>query len=249
MFFVTGDIHGNALDLDDRMDEISGLIGRSLTRDDEVLLLGDVGLRYGAYESLAMLDVMREYGATFVVMRGNHDIRYCRDLRDDMYGDGFHESTWRGGPVLVEESADNVLYLPDEGGLYPNSGHPFLVIPGAFSIDGYYRRRMFMPFEPEELLTVSEMDAIVRLSEENPIEFVFSHTCPNKWLDRISDLFLDGVNQASVDKSMEKMMDVVLDNVSDTLRGWWFGHYHDTRDIPGSVGHMLYYSVAEIQGI
>ena len=249
MFFVTGDIHGDAWDLDNRLDALVTAIGRPLNRDDEMLVLGDVGLRYGAHEAPGMLAVMREYGATFVIMRGNHDVRYCRDLRAGMYGDGFHEAEWRGGSVLVEESSDNVLYVPDQGGLYPNDGHPFLVVPGAFSVDGYYRQRMFMPFEREELLTVTEMDDIVRLSEENPIEFGFSHTCPYGWLDRISDLFLPGIRQGSVDKSMEKMMDVVLDNTEGTLRGWWFGHYHDTRDIPGTVGHMLFHAVAEVPGI
>lgn len=249
MFFVTGDVHGSAWDLDDRMGELVDSLGRSLTRDDEVLLLGDVGIRYGFHESPGMLDVMREYGATFVVLRGNHDIRYCRDLREGMYGRGFHESSWRGGPVLVEESADNVLYLPDEGGLYPNGGHPFLVIPGAFSVDGYYRQMAFLPFEREEQLTATEMDGIIGLSEDNPVEFVFSHTCPYGWMDRIRDLFLSGVRQESVDTSMERMMDVVLENIGDTVRGWWFGHYHDTRDIPGSVGHMLFYSVTEVPDI
>lgn len=249
MFFVTGDIHGSAADLDYRMDALVDALGRPLTRGDEVLMLGDVGLRYGSVESFGMVPVMREYGATFVVMRGNHDIRYCRDLREGMYGNGFHEETWRGGAVLVEDSADNVLYLPDEGGLYENDGHPFLVIPGAFSVDGYYRQRMFMPFEREEQLTVAEMDAIVGLATDNPVEQVFSHTCPYAWLDRISDLFLPGISQDSVDKGMERMMDVVLEATSDTLRGWWFGHYHDGRDIPGSVGHMLFHGVCEVPGM
>lgn len=249
MFFVTGDIHGSAWDLDDRMDELESALGRSLGDGDDVLMLGDVGIRYGASENLEMLEVMGRYGARFVVMRGNHDIRYCRDLRDDMYGNGYHEGTWRGGKVLVDDLVPNVLYLPDEGGYYPNDGHPFLVIPGAFSVDGYYRQRLFMPFEREELLTADEMDAIVAIAEERPVEHVFSHTCPYSWIDLISDLFLPGVSQDSVDKTMERMMDVVLEDVGDDLHGWWFGHYHDDRDIPGTVGHMLFYSVQEVPGI
>jgi 3-oxoacid CoA-transferase subunit A len=249
MFFVTGDIHGNAWDLDDRLDQLVATLGRPLGRDDEILLLGDVGLRYGAVEAPEILSVMREYGATFVVMRGNHDVRYCRDFRDGMYGNGFHSVMWRGGEAIVDDFVGNVLYLPDEGGYYPNGGHPFLVIPGAFSVDGYYRQRMFMPFEREEQLTSAEMDRLVGFSEEMPIEYVFSHTCPYGWLDRISDLFLTGVRQESVDKGMERMMDVILENVSDSLRGWWFGHYHDDRAVPDSVGHMLFYSVVEVPGI
>lgn len=249
MFFVTGDIHGSVNDFLFRLNDLEGTIGRSLTNDDEVLLLGDVGLCYGAWACDGLLDAMRRSDARFIVMRGNHDNRYCRDMREGMYGSGFHAGTWREGPVLIEESADNVLYVPDEGALYPNSGHPFLVIPGAFSVDGYYRQRMFMPFEREELLTYEEMDRIVGISEEEPIEFVFSHTCPSRWLDSLSYLFLPGVRQESVDKSMEKMMDAVLDNVSDSLRGWWFGHYHDNYDIPGTVGHLLFGEVVEVRGI
>lgn len=249
MFFVTGDVHGVAGDLDDRMYELTDKLGRSLDRDDTVFLLGDVGLRYGAVESPYMHTVMRDYGATFVVMRGNHDIRYCRDFRDGMYGNGFHEVDWRGGRVLVDDLEDNVLYVPDTGALFPNDGHPFLVIPGAFSVDGYYRQRMFMPYEREEQLTVAEMDDVIGLSEKGSVEHVFSHTCPHSWLPLIEDLFLDGIDQGSVDKSMEKMMDAVLENVGEGLRGWWFGHYHDDRDLPGTVGHMLRYDVREVEGL
>lgn len=249
MLFVTGDVHGVSWDLDDRMERLAGVIEHPLGRDDEVLLLGDVGLRYGLHEGRDLLAAMRQWDVTFVVMRGNHDARYWRDLDAGMYGDGYRETTWRGGPVRVDARAENVLYLPDDGGLYENDGHPFLVIPGAFSVDGTWRVATGAPYELEEQLTASEMDRIVGLSEGGGIEHVFSHTCPLSWLERFSDLMLPGIRQDLVDKTMERMMDVVLENVGDGLRGWWFGHYHDDRPILGTdgVGHMLRYSVLPVE--
>lgn len=60
MFFVTGDIHGSVNDFLFRLNDLEDALGRSLTNDDEVLLLGDVGLRYGAWAYDDLLDADRK---------------------------------------------------------------------------------------------------------------------------------------------------------------------------------------------
>lgn len=239
MFYATGDIHGYCQDLVDRLD---GHID-SFGGDDVLFCLGDVGIAYGYSRSPALLHVMSEFPGKVVVMRGNHDARYERDLLSGALGSGAaHMDEWCGGKVVVDPEIPNVLYIPDGGGVYEvgRDARRVLVIPGAYSVDKDYRLATGAPYEPEEQLTYAECDAVIGWSESCGVEYVMSHTCPFSWLDRLSDLFLPGLDQSGVNKSMERLLDVVYDNVRETCRMWLFGHYHDDRAIEGTPGVMLY---------
>ena len=109
---------------------------------------------------------------------------------------------------------------------------------------------MRWPYERAEQLTAAEMAALIDAVDGAGIEFVLSHTCPASWLPLISDLFLGGLDQSKVDKGMERFMDAVLERVSGTCRGWWFGHYHDNREVGDElgIGHMLLDGVAVLPG-
>ena len=55
----------------------------------------------------------------------------------------------------------------------------------------------------------------------------------------IQDLFISDIEQNNVDKSMEKFLDEIL--IETKYYGhWYFGHFHDDRDIPGTKATMLY---------
>ena len=243
MFYVTGDIHGDVWGFRDRM------AGLGLVPGDIVLCLGDVGLKYGRHVQWGLRDAMSLMPATFLVMRGNHDARYIRDIEKGTYLGAAHmrEGQWCGIRVLYDERDPNILYLPDEGGAFVRNGHACLVLPGAFSVDGDFRRRNGMPFEPQEQLTAGELAALTAISAEQPVEYAFSHTCPLAWEDDIRYLFFDGLDQGGVDKSMEAAFDTILENVRPSLRRWYFGHYHDDNDeIAGGLGHMRFFDVEAI---
>lgn len=245
MFYVTGDIHGDAYDFLDRVDRDIP----NATEGDTLLCLGDVGLGYGRFRGWELLKQMRRFPGTVVVMRGNHDIRYGRDLASGAFGVGdAHETKWCGGRAWVDPCTPNIVYLADEGGLYTigRNGMKCLVIPGAFSVDKEYRLATGSPYEPEEQLTCSEMVAIVELARGDAVDYVFSHTCPLSWEPEISDLFLEGMDQSAVDKGTEKALDVVYDEVKGTCRAWMFGHYHDDRAIRGTCGRMLFHNVVRV---
>ena len=57
------------------------------------------------------------------------------------------------------------------------------------------------------------------------VDFILSHTCPLSW--KPTDLFLNGIDQSTVDKSMEVWLDELKDNVK--WRYYLFGHYHADR--------------------
>ena len=99
--------------------------------------LGDVGLKYGPHIFKQLRSAMSMSPATFLVMRGNHDARYIRDIEEGAYLGAAHmrEKQWCGIRALYDERDPNILYLPDEGGAFVRNGHACLVLPGAFSVD------------------------------------------------------------------------------------------------------------------
>ena len=56
-------------------------------------------------------------------------------------------------------------------------------------------------------------------------DVILTHTCPISW--EPTDLFLSGLDQSSVDKTMELWLDKVKQNIDWSI--WLFGHYHDDR--------------------
>lgn len=230
---LSGDIHGDEYELRWRLRDLEG--GLRVHEGDTLVCLGDVGLLYGDYEARDLARLLEGLPCDVVVMRGNHDARYWRDMLGGYYGHNVERRVWGGGEVLVEADRPNVLYLPDEGGLFTIEGKRCLFVPGAYSVDKWFRLRSGYPYEREEQLFPDEMDRLMEVAREGRVDYVFSHTCPLSWQPCFRDLFLPGLPQSEVDKSMEEWMDQLLDVVSPGLEGWYFGHYHDDRQIDADV--------------
>lgn len=259
MIYVTGDVHADAFDLEERLTKTFPDRERDRTSQSAtVILLGDVGVRYGKTTHRDMLDVMgNEYPEVrFVVMRGNHDNRYWRDAKASYSTKSPY--VWRpsgdfawlnrhGNKVLIDTAYPNVEYVDDAGGLYEYDDQRILFIPGAYSIDIGIRRAYGYPYEPEELLTRDEMERLTDITRGNdkPL-YVCSHTAPMAWEPQISGLFADGVDQSKVDKSMERWLDIILDVLGGKCLGWYFGHFHCDMDVYGTCGHMLFHEVRQL---
>lgn len=69
------------------------------------------------------------------------------------------------------------------------------------------------------------------------VDFVFSHTCPAKYIP--TEMFLDGLNQATVDNSTEKWLDKIEDNL--TYKRWYCGHWHTNKTIDKM--HFLFHLI------
>lgn len=242
MFYVTGDLHGDACELLSRMSDIP--------EEDEgstILIAGDVGIACGEEYNRDLVDVMVELPYTFVVMRGNHDTRYVRDFTNKRYGAmNISRVEWCGGPAVVDEYAQNIVYLADEGGMYHPNGHNMLVIPGAYSVDYDYRVRNGYQTEKDEKLSDSEMSRLSDMAAHEPIDVVVSHTCPWSWYPKIEDLFLGYVTQSSVDVSMERWLDSIYGLVASSCKRWTFGHYHADRHISGTCGRIIYHGIVPL---
>lgn len=270
MIYVTGDVHADAYELDDRLRSIikTGVdeqgrkqVYYGCDAGDTVILLGDVGIRYGNRQASAdMLQVMGHDWSQvrFVVMRGNHDARYWRDAK--LYNATIRHSAdeWEsagdfaflnrnGNQVLIDTAYPNIEYIRDDGSLYEYDGTRILFIPGAYSVDKDIRQAYGYPYEDEELLTENEMSALTDIvcNNDEPV-YVCSHTAPLAWEEQLSQLYMDSISQDDVDKSMESWMDSILDELGEDCLAWYFGHFHADMDIVGKVGHLLFHDIIEL---
>lgn len=246
--YVTGDTHGNGYDLADRM------VKAGMKPSDTIIIAGDAGIAYGSWKSDTMprtAEARSDIG--IIIMRGNHDARYWRDATryDGNLRPGWHltRPDRHGSRLLYDERYPNVLYVRDDGGLYDIDGTSVLFIPGAYSVDQQWRIANWQPYEEEEQLTTSEMERLTAIAEGTDERItVVSHTCPHAWEDEVSVTFASSVDQASVDKTMERWMDGIWDAVRDRCDGWYFGHYHADMGIEqtGGIARMLYHDVVRI---
>lgn len=175
---------------------------------------------------------VNDTGYHIYCVRGNHEER-PENLGMDQLWD-----TYIKGSVYYEPEFSNIRYLFD-GEEYQFGEYIALVIGGAYSVDKWYRlmRAGYTSDQAniadpkkcgwfkDEQLTYAEMEEISERCAGHSYDFVLTHTCPLSW--EPTDLFLSGINQAAVDKSMEKWLEKFKDTINFNV--WCFGHYHADR--------------------
>lgn len=230
-WIITGDTHGD-------MSRFSRLSVED-PNATAVIILGDAGCNYYKNKKddrtkQALLDT----NMTFYLVRGNHE-----DRPENITGMISVYDEEVQGEVFMEEAFPAIKYLKD-GGIYVINGHKTLVIGGAYSVDKWYRLGMGYQWFPQEQLTTDEMAMIETNIKGQHFDFVLSHTCPISW--EPVDLFLRGIDQSSVDKSMEQWLDSLKDKIDWTV--WLFGHYHaDRLERPGV--EMFYREIEDMDTI
>lgn len=153
------------------------------------------------------------------------------------------------GEVYVESMFSNIRYLMD-GNIYDFGIFTTLCIGGAYSVDKWYRLQNFRQSNgwcgwfAEEQLFPDEMNYITKKVKNNYFDFVFTHTCPRCW--EPTDLFINGIDQSAVDKSMEDWLDKLKNQINFTV--WCFGHYHADRTEDEGV-EQYFYDIEELTSI
>lgn len=240
--YITGDIHGDKCEAIGRAEQISDF------NDDNVMIIaGDAGLEYGNYNMGATKKAMNKMPCSWLVMRGNHDNCYYADHWQD---DDWHiDTTLYNAPVIIQDKYPNIHYIMDEGGIYNVQGNKILFLPGAYSIDKDYRLIKGWPYNPREQLTEEDFQNLYDdfMESDTAIDYVVSHTCPLQLEPHIQYLFLDFIDQSSVDKRTEKSLDKFYDQIiqKKSFKHWYFGHFHDTKQITDKVT-MLYHKVKKL---
>lgn len=241
--YVTGDIHGSAIEIRDRISQI-----HNPSKNDFIIIAGDAGFEYQDYIMGKAKREARKFPGTWIVLRGNHDSRYWNHENDQ----GWEVIHHQGCDYLRQNKYPNIWYLPDEGCIYRLEDYNILFIPGAYSVDKWYRLRSNYPWNPYEQLSAEEKSNLNLLTVEwldtgFDIDFVVGHTFPLKMQPYYDDLFMEGLNQATVDKSMESWLNDMANVYENSLnfKQYFGGHFHDDRVLNNKYT-MLYHSIKNL---
>lgn len=230
---LTGDCHGG-MNTIARVGNIQRNMPDCKPKETGIIILGDSGLNFWLNGTdKKYKKTLNDMGYYIYCVRGNHEER-----PENIPGMVLVEDENVKNLVWFQEEFPNIRYFVD-GNEYNIGGHSALVIGGAYSVDKWYRlaRAGYTAGEAEtadpkkcgwfkdECLTPEEMDTIGYNVSDKIYDFVFTHTAPICW--EPTDLFLNGIDQSNVDKSMEYFLDKIKDNIDWGV--WCFGHYHADR--------------------
>ena len=71
------------------------------------------------------------------------------------------------------------------------------------------------------------MNNILDKYKDKHVDIILSHTCPLKY--EPTEVFMKGIDQSMVDKTMEVFLDKVEENID--YDKWYCGHYHTEKQI------------------
>lgn len=208
------------------------------TKEDMLLILGDVGLNYFLDKRD---DMNKEYvenlPITILCIHGNHEERaYNLPSYKRVYEPRIKAYVYK------EPSYPSILFIED--GIFYLGDKKCLAIGGAYSIDKLFRLKAGYRWFESEQPTEEEKEKILKIVDgENSFNYIFSHTVPLKFERELKHLFLPFVNQSTVDKSTEEFLDKVEDRIK--YDHWYFGHYHADLNLTDKVT-ILYMSIIEL---
>ena len=217
--YLTGDKHADFEEL------VMQSIRYAFTENDLLIILGDVGINYfGDYRDDLHKDMLALVPCTILCIRGNHEMRPT----DPNIGGKYKPVTWMGDTAYVEEAYPRFIMAAD-GARYHINGRDFLAIGGAYSVDKPWRLQNGYNWFSDEQLTDAEMAEIkekIRIHNYRE-DIILAHTCP--YDNRPVECFIGGVNEKSVDTSMERFLQEVVDMTK--YNRLYCGHWHiDKQD-------------------
>lgn len=237
-FLITGDCHSKVAE---RLEYIKNTMPEYKPEETAVIILGDVGLNYHKTKhDWKNKHKAASYGYTLYCLRGNHEDRFSNSTTEIIYQHDPNVS----GMIMYENEFPKIKYFLDWVNSYIIMGKHVLTIPGAYSVDKWHRLQNDWMWFPDEQLTAEEMADAEKEFKYGEFDLVLSHTCPYDWMP--TDLFLNCVDQSTVDKSMELWLNKFRHMF--TWYTWCFGHYHADRiERPGV--EMFYTEVENLETV
>ena len=187
-----------------------------------VIILGDAGLNWTLGENDVHMKnyLSKRYAFRIYCVRGNHEARPS-DVPEMhlMYDEDVQGEVW------VQDRWPNIRYFKDVAIYFIKDWHVG-VIGGAYSVDKFYRLSRGAIWYENEQLNEQEQIQAETLFHDIDIDFMLTHTCPISW--EPTDLFLAAIPQESVDKTTEKFLEGIKEDL-EWFGVWCFGHYHADR--------------------
>lgn len=227
-WFAKGDYHGNFAGL-------KGFCAQAETTTDDILIvLGDAGLNYDAGAGdLGLKRSLTKLPITLALIHGNHELRPY-----EVPGYKLIDSPFGEGKVWHDIKFPNQFFLDD--GEHIINGKSCLVLSGAYSVDKFYRlMNGYKWFESEQMDDETKAKLLTETIGKH-FNYIFSHTCPTNYIPR--DMFLSGIDQNTVDRSMEDFLQVIFNQV--TFDKAYCGHWHTDRMVDNF--HFVYHDYKEI---
>lgn len=228
MIYITGDTHGE-------FDRIILFCNKAqTTKDDIIIILGDAGINFwGSFRDNTKKRLLAKLPVTIFSIHGNHEQRPAAIP-------SYHTAVWHDGLAYVEDEYPNQIFAQD-GEIYNLDGIRTLVIGGAYSVDKALRQCFgYSWWADEQPSNEIKRDVEARLDREAwNVDAVLSHTTPFKYMP--IEVFLPGIDQASVDQSTEMWLDGIEDRLNYSR--WYCGHYHTERVIDRMI--LLFESISE----
>lgn len=234
-WFLIGDIHGEAEPIADFYKKIKKKLSVR-AENNHIILLGDFGANYAlhGWRDHKFKKQLSKYPFTYIALRGNHEARVQNVM--DMFPEKWEKVSKYGGQIYREKEFPRIEYLEDVPAKYEFCGYKTLAIPGAYSVDKWYRIINKMVWYEDEQLTLEEMDMGRELvKEEGAFDLVISHTCPSTYMP--SDLFIKSMDQSFVDTAMEMYLGEIEFELD--YKRWAFGHFHGDRLYPWHKGSEM----------
>ena len=216
MTIITGDTHGDFRHIE------SLCFFSGTTKEDLLIILGDVGVNYyGVVKETRFKQLLEKLPITMLCIHGNHE------RRPEALGT-YQEIPWNNGVVYVEKDFPSLLFAKD-GEIYEINGKKCIVIGGAYSVDKEYRiERNWGWWEDEQPSEEIKKRVESRLDSEHwQVDVVLTHTAPLKYEPR--EMFLDFIDDSKVDKSTEIWLNTIEDKLD--YNQWFCGHYHTNKSI------------------
>ena len=229
-WLVRGDTHGNFLWM------TGDILNKYNPEETAIIILGDAGFDFYLNKTdERKKKEVNARGYKIYFLRGNHE--QCPELVPG-YIKIFDEEV--KGAVYCNPEYPNIRAFMDYG-FYDINGYTCLIIGGAYSVDKQWRlQRVGMTeetndpkksgwFNNEQLTLEQRADCLQKVKQFHAtgkqIDFVMTHTCPYSWEPR--DMFLNFIDQSTVDDSTERWLEEVAESCN--WKYWLFGHFHADR--------------------
>jgi len=233
---VTGDTHGDMRRFNN--DNIKSQGGGKYP--SHVLVAGDFGLVWSTnpddMEERKWLEWLDAKPWETIALLGNHENferAYAFPLEEHL-----------GAPMYrVSEK----VWLMQHGNIYTIDGKTFFAFGGAESIDKVFRKNRLSWWE-EEIPTRTDYDRGVRSLKAvaGKVEYVITHTAPLEVIDTLGMMgaLMDGDGPDDfTDPTVVLLMALRKYINLDTLREWYFGHFHTEAVFRGSASGFLYHGL------